>query len=336
MHATRNNCLMNRKFLAVLTGAFSLSVISNETQAQLLFSDNFDVDHTANWTVNKSLGGADTTSTAEFLFDYSSVGIPSAPNSGGSTLGLRMRANMSGNVFSGLSVSPTGQGFTGDYRLRFDMWLNYNGRLDGGGNGTTQLAGGGLGTKGNIPQLAGAPSQDSIWFASTLDGGSATDYRAYSSAAPTSYAAGNAVYNAPAGAINNSAAYYTAAFPSQSAPAAQLALYPQQTNSTLAGSPGFAWRDVVIEKSGNIVTWTIDGLRIATVDSTGLSFSTNILLTYFDSNVNSSTDANAPALLFGLFDNVRVEAIPEPAACVLTLAGAAGLYWARRRRSRKH
>jgi hypothetical protein len=326
-------CLMNRKFLAVLTGAFSISAVP--IYSQILFSDNFDADHTANWTVNKSIGPADTTSTAEFFFDYSTLGIPSAPNSGGSTLGLRLRANMSGNVFSGLSVSPTGQGFIGDYRLRFDMWLNYNGRLDGGGNGTTQFGGAGLGTKGNVSQWAGG-AQDSVWFAGTVDGGAAADYRAYSSAAPTSYASGNAVYNAPGGTINGSGAYYTAAFPSVSAPAAQLALYPQQTNSTIAGSLGFAWRDVIIAKSGNTITWTIDGLLISTIDATSLAFSTNILLNYFDSNATSSTDANAPALLFGLFDNVRVEVIPEPSACALALAGGAGLCWLRRRRNRKH
>src|SRR5262249_53580692 len=125
-------------------GVLAGSILTS--QGQILYSENFDVDDTANWTVLKSTGANanDAGSSAEFFYDYSTVGIPSAPNSGGSTRGLRLRANMTGNIFSGLSVSPNGQGFTGDYKLEFDMWMNYNGRLDGGGNGTTQLGGAGI------------------------------------------------------------------------------------------------------------------------------------------------------------------------------------------------
>jgi hypothetical protein len=277
---------------------------------QTLFSDDFDADHTAGWVVRKSTGvnANDAGSSAEFFFDYSALGLPSAPHSrGGTARGLRLRANMSGNIFSGLSVSPLGQGFSGDYRVEFDLWMNYNGRLDGGGNGTTQLAGAGLGTQGTNAQWAGG-TQDSVWFAATLDGGSAQDYRAYSSAAPTGYGGGSGVYPAGtgSGAQNNTNAYYSG-FTPRSAPATQLALFPQQTNSTPAGTLAFGWRGGVIAKAGNLVTWSVDGLPIATVNTSSLALSTNILFNYFDSNASSSTDSNATSLLFAVIDNVRVQ-----------------------------
>ena len=68
-----------------------------------LYSQNFDVDDTANWTVNSGPG----TNAANLFFDYSTVGIPPAPNStGGSTRGVKLQANLSGNAAGGISVSP--------------------------------------------------------------------------------------------------------------------------------------------------------------------------------------------------------------------------------------
>src|SRR6266498_2695564 len=116
---------------AVLFGAF---VGTQQTSAQLLFSEDFDADHSANWLTHLATAG---THSADFFFDYSSVGIPAAPNSiGGSTRGMKLQANMDpanpppAGTVTGVSVSPVLAAFTGDYRLRFDMWLNYNGPLN--------------------------------------------------------------------------------------------------------------------------------------------------------------------------------------------------------------
>ena len=117
------------------------------------------------------------------------------------TRGLKMTANNSGGVFSGFSVSPNGQSFSGNYRVKFHMWQNYVGPLGPGGSGTTQLSTYGIGTAGNVAFWPGAATKESVAFGTTLDGGSASDYRAYSSAAPTSYPSGSTVYAAPGGAI---------------------------------------------------------------------------------------------------------------------------------------
>ena len=310
-----------------------LAISCGSTSAQLAFSENFDVDHTANWTVNTLGPGI---SDANFYFDYSTAGIPSAPNSGGTTWGLQLRANQlaATNTFpAGVSVSPTGQRFAGDYELRFDMWLNFNGPAPGGGSGSTQITGAGLGTAGNSAQIAGG-AIDSINFGSSGEGGSSVDYRAYSTANQSGYTPAQGVFAAgtQSTARNNSDPYY-AVFGGASAPAAQLTLYPQQTGATAAGAVGWAWRDVRILKSGNFVIWSIDGLLLATVETgtAGAFGGENILFSQYDINATASTDANASALLFGLIDNVSVTLIPEPTTTALALLGAAALYAARRR-----
>lgn len=295
-------------------------------QAAPLYAQNFDVDDTANWTTNDP---ALSDILVDYFYDYSAIGVPAAPG-GASTRGLKMTANNSGGVFSGFSVSPTGKSFSGKYKVEFDMWQNYAGPVGPGGSGTTQLSTFGVGTSGTAAFWPGAAVKESVAFGATLDGGSATDYRAYSSASPTSYPAGNAVYQAPAGAINNSAAYYMTAFPAVSAPAAQLGLFPGQTGSTDAGEISFAWRHNVIDVSGGIATWSVDGLAIAKVPLAGLTLGGgNIFFGHSDTNASSSTDPNDTLLNVTLIDNVVVT--PEPTSLGLAALGLFGLV-ARRRK----
>jgi hypothetical protein len=300
------------------------------SSAAPLFSETFDVDPTASWTVNDP---ALSDILVDFNYDYSAIGVPAAPG-GSSTRGLKMTANNSGGVFSGFSVSPTGQSFSGDYKVEFDLWQNYVGPVGPGGSGTTQLSTFGVGSDGTTAFWAGAATKNLVGFAATLDGGSAADYRAYSSAAPTSYPSGNAVYSAPGGAINESNAYYTSAFPSVSAPAAQLALFPGQTGSTNAGEISFQWRRVTIEVLNEVAEWTVDGVSMAAVDLAGLTLSGgNIFFGHSDTNAGSSTDPNRTLLNVTLIDNVVVSAIiPEPASLGLVAMGL-GLAAAARRRS---
>ncbi len=301
--------------------------------AQQLFSDNFDADHTANWTVNTLGPGND----ANFFFDYSTLGIPSAPHSiGGTTLGLRLRAHMLGSaaVFpAGVSVSPNGQSFSGDYQLRFDCWWNFNGPAPGGGSGSTQVTGAGIGTAGTLAQIAGG-TIDSISVGTTGDGGTSADYRVYAPGFQSSYQDTSGVYAAGnvAGVRNSSNIYY-AGLGGGTPPAGQTLLYPQQTGTADPGAPAFAWREFVITKMGDTVTWSIDGLLIATIDLTtaGTLGGGNILFDQYDINTSVSTDPNSPVLEFGLIDNVRVTVIPEPGACALAALGALAASVLRRR-----
>jgi hypothetical protein len=303
----------------------SAAVLAPGISQAALYTQDFNVDDTANWTVNNG----PTDQLADFFYDYSAIGVPAAPNGTG-TRGLKMTCNNTNGIFGGFSVSPTGQSFTGAYKVAFDMWQNYAGPVGPGGNGTTQLTTYGIGTSGTTTFWPGAATKESVAFAVTLDGGSTSDFRAYSTAAPTSYAGGNAVYQAPAGAINNNAAYYAAAFPSVSAPLAQVGLFPGQTGSTEAGEAAFAWRRVEILVDGGFATWSIDGLPIAKIDlSTVTMGGGNILFGHSDTNAGSSTDVNDTLLNVSLIDNISVVAVPEPAS--LSRLALAGLALRRRR-----
>ncbi len=283
---------------------------------QVLFTEDFNSNPAANWVVNQ--GPSD--GVADFFFDYSTVGVPPAPGTSAPTRGLKLQANLTSGVFGGLSVSPVGQSFSDNYRLRFDLWQNFNGPFPDGGPGSTQIAGAGIGTAGTSPQWPGG-TQDSLWFAATGDGGSGVDYRAYSPAAPTGYTEASGIF--AANARDNGNPYY-AELGRETAPDNQLALFPSQTGATYPGTMGMQWRDVVITKQGNTVTWHVDGLLIATVDVSTINFGGgNILFMHSDINAGSSADPLAPDLAFSLVDNVRVELLPAGPAEPATITNIA-------------
>jgi hypothetical protein len=69
-----------------------------------------------------------------------------------------------------------------------------------------------------------------------------------------------------------------------------------------------AWHEVLLKKTGNTVTYSIDGLLIATMDLAvcGPLGGGKIGFSHFDINATASVDPNAPALAFSLVDNVCV------------------------------
>ncbi len=289
-----------------------------------LYFEDFETDPTASWTVNDP-GLSDT--TANFFFDYSTVGIPLAPGSEpGGSYGMKLQANLTGGAFSGFSVSPTGQSFTGDYNLTFDWWANFNGPFPEGGSGSTNLSTFGIGTSGTQAQWPG-DGADSLWFAATGDGNSSADWRVYSSAAPFSYPDGDPVYAAP---TRNASDPYYSSFGGVTAPGAQVALFPQQAGSTEVGSAGMTWHQVNISKIGDSVTWTVDGLLLSSTDLATITLGgDNIFFGHADPNSASSTDPNDIHLLFTLIDNVRVDqepaSVPEPATMLTLGAGLAAV-----------
>ena len=299
------------------------------SHAQVVFSEDFSTDQTGNWSFFSSISGdtagiGDLGGTADFFYDYSAIGVPTAPN-GGDSHGIKLQANVMGTgIFSGVSVSPNGQSFTGDYILRFDMWQNFTGPMPAGGSGTTQMAGGGIGGSATA-QFPGG-TYDGAGAMSTHDGGSASDFRMYN-------APGGPVGTYAAGSQNGSDPYY-AGFQGN-VPAAQTAWaegqgFFDQSGAPQAGALGMAWHRWEIAKTGTTVTWSVDGLLIATLENATFG-GDNIYLSAADTNSSSSSQAISNDLLFTVIDNVQVEAVPEPATMTV-LAGIAGLAALKRRK----
>ena len=93
----------------------------------------------------------------------------------------------------------------------------------------------------------------------------------------------------------------------------------------------FKWYDVTVEKSGNTITWAINGNLITSSSLTGVSLSgANIFFRIFDSNAASSADAN-DFLNTAIFDNIVVT-VPEPSTLSLAMLGGLGVWLLGRRR----
>ena len=322
--------------LCLLLATVLFAVLTPAAHAVDLFTEDFEVDPTANWTINDG----PTDEHAEFFFDYSMIGVPPAPNSGGTTRGMRLRANLIDAVFGGFSVSPNGQSFTGDYKLTFDLWHNYLGGFQEGVGvigttpGSTMLSLYGIETAGTTANYPGAA--DSIFFANTGDISSSA-FRAYSAERAVSYQLpipaeppldnegnpidGHATYHA--GTRSNTPAtgggmevFYQDAFPSVTVPAAQTALYPDhQFGSTVAGSVGFDWHEVEIAKVGTTVTWKMNGVTMITLETEDFvtpTAGTNILFGHSDINAGVSFEDAYLEVAFTLIDNIKVSTIDAP------------------------
>lgn len=282
-----------------------------------LFSDDFDTDTSGSWTVKTSNGDSD----AAFAFDYSTLGVPAAPHSTGTTKGLRLRAHLGAvSSASGVGASPTGLNLPGDYRLRFDLWMNYNGPMPGGGSGSSEYFTTGLGVDPNRTNVVLAASTtlpgSTVFFSVDGDGGFAEgtgDFIAHTNGVRIA-ASGTNIY--PAGARDNFNAYY-AEFGELPAPAEQLALYSSQTGLGQIGSLSFSWHDVVMTKQGTNYTWTVDGLRIANLGYVNATIGNNFSLGYQD--VNTSL-ANPLDMNFALVDNLRVEPLAAPAPVITAVS----------------
>jgi len=263
------------------------------------FSDDFDtVASGAAWTVNTS--GVDT--AFQFAYDYSADGIPPSPNGGGTTMGLKVEANIvdpSGAEF--VIATPNGVNPTGSYQVEVDYWMNYP---IGSGTGT-EFMGGGVGYDGVTTDLNG----NLLYF--TSDGGALRDYSMFKNGDEQVIGVANEQDQYSITTQSEANPAISAAFPAQSAPAAQ-----GQAGMSPAGTQAFEWRTLTITVDAvfETINFQLDGFDIGTLVCGGEFGPTcdvggALQLFYADRFPTISTDAS---LQFGVFDNFRVLAEQTP------------------------
>ena len=310
-------------------------MLSSASHAAVVFSSDFDSG--AGMAV---VADADTEAT--FGFDYSAHGIPEAPNSvgGAATTGLKMRANILGDpVGTGVAAETaavtTGLGtLSGQYTMQVDIWTNFS--LEDPSGNTTEFAGAGVGHDGVATGRDGA----SLFY--TGDGGSSRDYRLFKGTGEQFFAS---LQYGPALASNNgSDPAISAAITGQSAPAAQ-----GQAGTSDDGDSAFQWLTLLAEVDTNAIGSNVTddpgtakftltsaatgmSVEIGTIDNSNgggaVNMSGNVSLLYGD--IFSSLNG-VPDLQFGIFDNLVVTVVPEPASLLLMSFGSLALLGRRRR-----
>jgi len=315
--------------VATVVAALAAPSTSNATP---LFSDDFNTPASElNYTKGEIGLNAVT-----WAFDYSTVGIPPAPNTtDGTTIGVKFESNMTSPGAAAGVTLHTLQQFSGNYRVKFDAWINANGPFPGGGTGSTEFVTAGVGGDGSTVNRVNV-SGINAYVAVDGEGGSGIDYRLYKGTtlqdpASGQYAAGN-----HSTARNANDPYYAqfggidvGALPVQGG-------VDNQTGEVKVGAAGFAWREVElhVDSTGGTggaasVAWYLDGLLIGTLDAgIGASFSTDgsVAIGYADPFASVS---DAPQWSFGVIDNLSV--IPEPTSIALGIFGIMGLMGVRRR-----
>jgi hypothetical protein len=232
----------------------------------------------------------------DFNFAYTGFGIPEAPHGGGNGLFLNVNKDGTGSA-AALNFYPNGQSFSGNFALRFDMFMSVP---QPNGSATEYVLAGinHSGTKTNWWRSGGVTpgsTFDGLFCAIETDNGASPNYALYSS--PTAA-------NNPTSLTNQTAAAVAAAFKS---PPWVTANTPGNINNPAGVFATPIWADVEISKSGNFITLMINNTKIYTYSNATAFASGNIMVGYED-----AFDSISPGQSYAVIDNVRVVAITPP------------------------
>jgi hypothetical protein len=280
----------------------SITVVDANLPAEtVLFQDNFDVDSAANWNLFFAASTNDFTPdyNALFAFNYGDQGIPPAPHGNGSTLGLYLNVNKdSVGSAAALNLYPSGKTFSGNFALRFDMFLS----VPQPNSSATEYVLAGInhsGTKTNWWRSGGVPAGstfDGVFFTLETDNNASPNYANYGP--PTTTALNPTLLG------SNTAASAAAAFKS---PPWVVANTPGNINNPAGVFATPIWADVEISKSGNLITLIINNTKIYTYSNATAFASGNIMVGYED-----AFDSISPGQSYAVLDNVRVVTITPP------------------------
>lgn len=295
---------ISRTIVLALSVMVIFSLVLPRVRAQaLLFSDAFETDTSIEWDIFEGAGDGVSDFTAEFGFDYSVHQISPAPNTeGATTRGLRLTANNNDDVAetAAVSVYPKGGSFSGNYALRFDMWINYNGPAFGG-TGSTEFGTFGINHSADKVNWANGSDSDGVWFAVTGEGGASRDYRSYDGVTDfppeelQGFDGGFLDRDGDGAAEFNANSAQASDFPLKT-------LFPVPSFET-PGAPGKQWVQGEVRQRDDEITWLLDGYVIARRFNFSEFGSGNIMLGYMDI---FTSIANPREENYVIYDNVRV------------------------------
>ncbi|MEZ6016160.1 MAG: hypothetical protein R3F49_13655 [Planctomycetota bacterium] len=271
----------------IAAGALAATTAS----AQVVISDNFETDSSANYTV---VNDGTPNGTQTFAFDYVAAGIPLAPRStAGDVGGLKLTANDTDTAVDAWTLFHNVPVGALQYKLTVDVWMNFVGTA-----GTTEFANIGVGGDGaTFNQYASPISGSGAFIAFTGDGGSGSDYRWFRDGAntPAGDMASTTLPNTHPSYLghgsNNSGAFFQALFPSPPA--------------TIAGSPGNIWTtvEIVVDNANGMIAFYFDG-QLTFQGEFANAFDGLVSLGIADTFTSVS-----PATNFTLYDNLEVEVL---------------------------
>jgi hypothetical protein len=288
------------------------TILDDEVPTEtVLWSDNFNVDSSANYGLQFASANSIQDYSADFAFDYSGYGVPAAPHSSGDTHGLLLNVNkLDGTSLgaAGLNLYPKGQTFSGNYALRFDMYL-----FEGTGS-TTEYSIFGINHDGahtNWFRASGNgytnSSYDGVWNVVEADASDSWAYLMFT--APTN---NNAAIWMPTIRASQTQTAFPQVFKSPPFTAGGTGVGGSPANLYGSGTP--VWADVELAQVGNLVTLRINHTVIYQYVNTAAATNGNIMLGYDDAY---DSIGNSPGVIY---DNVRVVRIFPPTITVQPLA----------------
>lgn len=268
----------NETVIATIAADPSYTVGANNSatvtirEASSTFADNFDSDTSANYNILfGAVAGADDYQAA-FGYDFSGD-ADVKPSPSGSTRGLKMTVNKDEDPqAAAVNAFPKGQSFSGNYLMKFDMFLTF----DPSSSTSTEHALFGIGHSGTVLNRHGLTG-DGVRFSVETDGSNQTSrggtYGAYDSG--TIPIAGRSVND------------FTTIFP----------LDPY----LVAGSPSGMWVDVsVLSYEGRIYMKINDNSVFDLAAPAGFGAG-DIMLGYAD-----SFNSLGPVADYVIYDNLKV------------------------------
>lgn len=258
--------------------------------ACLLYSEDFDTDHSADWTMFSAATNGVLDTTVFWSYDYGALGVPLAPHSSSLiTRGLYVTVNKADALLASAAVNfyPKNKQFSRNYALRFDLYMSIGNlaqteHMLAGLNHSATFTNWVSQNPPDAPQTAG---NDGLFVAINSSGGNLRDYALYTSTNTAS---------PPSLLVNRDAATLTG----------QIAAPPYAFNGSLgnaSNSVNKTWASVELRQLNGTVSLIINGTNIIERTNDTAFQSGNVMLGYNDQFASRGSDLN-----YALFDNVRV------------------------------